>query len=315
VSDADPQVDPDSIFLWFKPLDVLKISAGTGFGDSPAVDYATGGGPGIQFLVTPIEGLTIGLTLNNPVNLKGLDATNTTVDSYDPYKPEYFLQETALGVKYEADLFKVHAALKLDSEADSANLTWDAFGLVDYLKNLPTPVEYGTYKPTAAEKEIFASAGVSVTAVPNLTITVAGKVENLADWASDGAARAEIYEKFAYKISDAFSVSLMVKEVLYSFEDSPTGLHGEAGLGYKINDTYKVNLGLGANNWLLSDKLSDDWKGFHNDNIWIKPSVDITVGEKASITVYYQATIQNTLKDLPDRPLKSAAQVNFVWSF
>jgi hypothetical protein len=90
-------------------------------------------------------------------------------------------------------------------------------------------------------------------------------------------------------------------------------LHGEAGVGYKLNDTFKLNLALGADNWLLPDTFADD--GFKNDNIWFKPSVDITVGEKAAITFYYKATVQNTLKDLPDRPLKSLAQVNFAWSF
>jgi hypothetical protein len=328
---ADPIVNVDNIFLWFKPLDVLKISAGKGFGDIPNVyDWATGGGPGIQFLVTPIEGLTIGLTLNAPGNNKGLGdwifgtpAGETTdklysvtaasaSNMYAAYKPEYFLQETAFGVKYEADLFKAHVALKLDSEADINDpLSWEALGLGKI--NFVTP-DVATSK-VPSEKEIFASAAVEVTAVPNLTIDVAGKVENLNDWDTEGAGRAEIHEKFAYKISDPFNVYLTAKEVLYSFEDSPMGLHGEAGLGYKINDTYTVNLALGADNWLLSDAFGDN-EGFHNDNIWIKPSVAITVGEKAAITFYYKATIQNnSAEGATDRPLKSLAQVNFVWSY
>jgi hypothetical protein len=313
---ASPLFDVDNAFLWFKPLDLLKISAGKGFGDIPNVyDFATGGGPGVQFLVTPIEGLTIGLTLTPPNG------------DYGTYEPGYFLQETAFGVKYESDPFKAHIALKLDSNADTGSTSWDAFGYkaywlgVDPVNNKEENYQFSfAPDPGSGEKQIFASAAVEVTAVPNLTIDVGGKVDHLNDWASDGSARVEIHEKVAYQISDPFNVYLTVKEVFYSVKDIPTGLHGEAGLGYKINDTFKVSLALGADNWLLPDidnplVFYNDNAGFKNDIVWFKPSVDITVGEKASITFYYKGTVQNTLKDLPDRPFKSLAQVNFNWSF
>jgi hypothetical protein len=316
---ASPLFDVDNAFVWFKPLDLLKISAGKGFGDIPNVyDWATGGGPGVQFLVTPIEGLTIGLTLGTPGNNKGI-VTGGTANGYARYKPEYVLMETAFGVKYESSLFKAHAAFKLDSEADTNDpLSSDAFGLGAYLSSLPGSPSL-SLSATKPEKEMFASAAVEVTAVPNLTIDAAGKIENLNDWADDGAARAEIHEKAAYQINDPFNVYLTVKEVLFSNENAFTGLHGEAGVGYKLNSTFKLNFALGADNWIVPDTTiykAAEWNGFHNDTVWFKPSVDITVGEKAAITCYYKGTVQsNSLKNVPDRPFKSLVQFNFVWSY
>jgi hypothetical protein len=291
-SEASP-FSVDSAYLWFKPLDLLKISAGKSFGDIPNVyDFATGGGPGVQFLLTPIEALTVGVTLSTP----GGD--------FKKHELKDFFLETALGLKYTSDIFAAHLAFKLDSEADKNDaFSWDALGF--------PKVEIGAKKP---ENEMFVSAAVEVTAIENLTIDVAGKIENLNDWAEDGGARAEIHEKVGYQVSDPFNVYLKVVEVLFSHKNGPTGLNAEAGLGYKINDTYKANFTLGADNWLLPDVYGDD-KGFNNGKFWFKPAVDITVSEKAAINVYYQGTIENKIYQKSEKLFKNVVQVSFAWSF
>jgi len=312
---ADPTVAGaftlDSAFVWLKPLDILTINAGLGFGEIPAVyDWPKGPGPGVQFLLAPIEGLTLGMTLSTP-----------NAD-YAGYKPEYALQETAFGVKYVSDLFKVHAAVKLDSEADitAGSVAWAAFGL-------DAATLGGAFTQASAdEKEITASASVEITAIDSLTIDVGGNVVNLNDWASDGAGYAAIIQKVAFTLAP-LNAYLLVTEELYSYNEeifpgftvkAPTGLHFEAGVGYVINPTYKFRFALGANNWLLDgDTFGDDNDGFKNNTVWFQPALDITLGDHAAMTIYYKGTVQNTLKDVgvDERPFASLAQVNFTWSF
>jgi hypothetical protein len=307
IGDLDEGISVDDAWVWLKPLDVLEIRAGMGYGSLPNVyDWDKGGDSGVQFRLYPLDGLTLGMTLTVPSG------------DYAEHLNEYAIQETAFGVHYTSDVFKAHAVIKLDSEDDwtADSVSFDIFGLGAQ-----------KFSATKAEKEIAASAAVEITAIDSLTIDVGGNVVNLNDWASDGAGAATIIQKVGYQLNDAFNVYLLVTENLYSYNTSrtdggwgkaPTGLHLEAGVGYVINPTYKFNFYLGANNWLLDgDTFGDDNEGFKNNTVWFEPALGITLGDHAAMTIYYKGTVGNTLKDVgvDERPFASLAQVNFGWSF
>jgi hypothetical protein len=335
---GDPSVVFDTAFAWWKPIDVLKISVGSGFGGLPYVyDWPVADAKGAQVLVDPIEGLTFGAFLSGEMIPWGVGGSPNT--NGKAWTGERWIQESAIGVKYKSDLFAAHIGYKLDSAADIAG----AFDPFSFATNNPTFSSALT--PTPSDRQQYLSFGFELTAIDGLVIDVAGFAENLGDWRAYGeevgpylsvlgTGHGHIIEKVAFT-ADAFNVYALfvedfysgkIKEVAGAFDDTglPLGLNVEVGLGYKLNDTYKANFAFGANNWIAPDEeliYGEKGTGFQNNEIWFKPSLDITVGAHAAITVYYKGTLskgwifEDAAGDKTDYGFANLFQINFGWSF
>jgi hypothetical protein len=246
---------------WVKFADIFKLTAGKGVGGA----WGTGGNTdtnvsssnaGVRLEITPIDGLNFGFRF-------GFASDNGKVG---PDKIANFLQETGIGVKYDAGIWNVATGLDLDSEESNS-------------KGLDGLWYFG-----------FNFSGISL-----VNIHVGGKVDNLFGQAGDMTVK--LYEKLSGSIA-GIDWELAFNE---SVVPSPITAGLDAGLSYGIPINEKASAEIGADasltilekfsfdSWDIYAKLSYNFNG--NVSTSAKFEVDGTV-EPSKITPFLLWTIK-----------------------
>jgi hypothetical protein len=303
--------------------DIIKLSAGV-------IDdgvWKTGGledygisGTGLRLEIAPITGLNFGFML------KAADFNMTIKE---------FLSETAFGAKYSSDLFWVAAGLTLDGTADELDtdpdLKWTGSNAI------PDPLD-----PTAipdykdSDHGLDFQAGVGVTALPGLTVSVEAKARNASKFNDYG--QFILDEKVSYKLlEDKLEVGLKAYQFFwakdgskhYSLERLPQYENDEdlslkpyltftPYLAYDVlpslNAGFEVKLGL--------------WSGMYDYELGFKPKITYKIAEKAKLVAFYNFSVVDWYDDWdggrPGSPTpvieretdkSNTIQIDFVWEF
>jgi hypothetical protein len=322
LADTNPAASPTTLLLpglligfhqiygWTTFLnDTIKVSAGI-IDDQT---WRTGGienwgvnGNGVRFEVIPLPGLNLGLMLKVPT-----DALNATAKD--------FFGETAIGAKYESDLFSVAASVLLDGEGDGLTLVeklGDAYGNAAGKFNPTTIIPVSTDLTKDWNKGLVFQAGVTVAPIPGLAISVEGRGRNMGDFAKYGWFW--FNEAVSYTLlDDKLTVGVDAKQHIYG-EDVGKAIRGDnvklsphlifvPKVGYDILDN--VNVGLEANIGL--------WKDVYKTELSFKPNFTYTIGADTKIVAFYNLGIAKWDFPAPGDNTETThtIQVDLIWTF
>jgi hypothetical protein len=303
--------------------DMLKLTVGSGTGTA----WGTGGKldkgfddlKGLKLEIKPTPELDVGFQLR------------TELDGAAAMTVEQWFKETVIGAKYESDLFRVVAALALDSDYVGGN---DYDGKSTRVVDTPeswtvagttvthTAATYKTQITNDDGKQTRALFAVDIKAVPNLEAKLQAFVLGLGDLDTYGVAA--IGQNLGYQVTpelkagSSFAERLNLRKEEIRGKDAKTlKIEAEPYVNYKLSSLitldFNVPFSMGWNEDATPTK-DIEYK------VGVRPKVTFNLNDNANISAWYRLDltkekyVASGAADI-DAVTKNTVQVNFEWKF